>query len=393
MIDRVLPKDCCLCKACLNKCPANAIVFDREEQGFFYPRIDESVCVRCNACERVCPSLHPAGKNQGFSPRAYAAKSKDLDARLSSTSGGLFLALAEKVTQEKGFVCGAVFEDGFQVRHAVSSDKNQVRRMKGSKYAQSDMGLAYREIEKLLAAGTPVLFCGCPCQVAGLKNFVGRDDPSLYLVEIICHGVPSQRTLDTYRAYLEKRFRGKITDMRFRDKALGWHNSAVSVRFDNGKKLLEPITVNAYMKAFLSGITQKEACYSCKYKNDQSGADITLGDLWGAEALLPQMDDNKGLSAVILRSEKGARLFDSLTEIEKTEFPLENVIKYNRNVLEPTQRSKDRARFFEYAQANGFDNAWKDLMQETAIARCKRKLLFLLRCFVRKLQGRERPLY
>ena len=393
MMDRVPTTACCLCKACLNICPAGAIVFDREEHTFLYSRINQTKCVHCGGCEKVCPSLHPERRKPGSPRRVYAAKNRNTQERLRSSSGGIFIALAEKMIGNQGAVCGVVFQEGFQARHIVTRDVYTVQKMQGSKYVQSDLGLSFRQIEKLLAAGTPVLFCGCPCQVAGLKSYLGGDHPSLYLVDLICHGVLSQGLLDSYLQYLENKYRAKITDFQFRSKALGWHNSAVSVSFANGKRLLEPMTVNAYMKTYFAGITQKEACFSCPYKGFQSGADITLGDLWGAETLLPQWDDNRGLSAVLIHSEKGAKLFDSLQTIEAREFPLESVIQYNRNLLEPTHRGGDRQRFFAYAAKNGYEKCWKDLMQETPLEKCRRELTFLLRCALYKIQGRKKPLY
>ncbi|MBR3017171.1 MAG: Coenzyme F420 hydrogenase/dehydrogenase, beta subunit C-terminal domain [Clostridia bacterium] len=390
MIDRVPKEECCLCKACSNICPAGAIRFNRESHGFLYPRIDESKCLHCQQCEQVCPSLNAGFERDTGRIKAYTAYSLDLRNRRSSTSGGVFFECAKKIIAQNGYVCGVLFDDQFRAYHEITNDLRQVERMRGSKYVQSDVKNIYRRIKNLLTDQIPVLFCGCPCQVAGLRYYLGRIYDSLYLIELICHGAPGQRLFDTYRDYLEEWFGSKITHIEFRSKRNGWHNSSVLVAFENGRLFSEPRIFNAYMKS--SNATLKDACYTCKYNDFRGGADLTLGDAWGAEALFPEFDDNQGLSTVLVQTEKGKRLFDSL-DVQAVEYPLEDAIRYNRNIIEPTAVSPMRSTFFAMAEKEGYSKAWKRLYQESFLQKCRRVGRFRLRCLVRKIQGREKPLY
>ena len=190
-----------------------------------------------------------------------------------------------------------MFDDEFHVKHILSNAKEDILRMMGSKYAQSDVGYCYREVKDVLEKGCKVLFSGCPCQVAGLHTFLGKEYPNLVLVELICHGIPSDHMLQTYIGMQERKYGAKLKRMEFRNKAKGWHNSAVRMEFEDHRIYSIPYTADAYTIGFLRNITLKSSCYNCHFRNFTTGNDIILGDFWGAEVELPE-DDNKGISDI-----------------------------------------------------------------------------------------------
>lgn len=393
MINKIDDTQCCLCRGCADACPVDAIQFSREKDGFLYPAIDTEKCIGCNRCEQVCPVMKRRINALQNEPKAFAARSKERTVRLQSTSGGIFYEAAMQVLQCGGYVCGAVFDEAFQVRHVVTKDVAVVNKMCGSKYAQSNNSGIYKEIQALLKDGKRILFSGCPCQCAALKSFLGRDYENLWVLDFVCHGIPSQRMLDDYCKYLEERYHSKIKSLSFRSKEAGWHSSSVKVNFENHKAYCEPIVIDAYMRSFLSGAVMKEACYTCRFKSFTSGSDLTLGDFWGAEVTHPELDDNLGLSAVFTHSEKGMTLLSSLPNVELVPVPAEEIIRYNQNVVRPSEPSAVRKEFLAYAQVHGFGNAIEYYFQETKTERLKRKTRYLLRCVYYKCLGKEKPLY
>ena len=303
MIDKVSVQNCALCGACFNACPVDAIRFSKAYLDFRYPEIDATRCVCCNQCEKACPILGDKSKLEDGYPIAFAAKSNDDSVRLRSSSGGAFFELASQMLRDGGYVCGAVFDENFHVRHIVSNTQEDIFRMMGSKYAQSDVGYCYREIKEKLTAGEKVLFSGCPCQVAGLRTYLGKSYKDL-LLELICHGIPSDQMLQTYIHMQEKKYGTMLKRMEFRNKTKGWHNSAVRMEFENHRIYSIPYTADAYTIGFLRNISLKSSCYDCHFRNFTAGSDIILGDFWGAEVELPE-DDNKGISAILVNSGKG----------------------------------------------------------------------------------------
>ena len=285
MIDKLSPNDCALCGSCIDACPVGAISFDNTYLDFRYPKIDTSKCVHCELCEKVCPVLkvRSAGDEEKPQPQAYAARTPDTAVRQNSSSGGVFWELARQMLDQGGYVCGAVFGENYRVCHSISNREEDVRKMMGSKYAQSDLTGIYKQVMELLRKGEAVLFTGCPCQVAALHSFLGKEYESLTTVDIICHGTPSNTILRTYLDDQEKKHKSKIRDLCFRDKKYGWHLSSIRIDFENGDRYLAPITIDPLMRGYFGATVLKESCYSCSFKNFRSGSDLTIGDFWGAE--------------------------------------------------------------------------------------------------------------
>lgn len=392
MIDKVAIEKCCLCMACSGACANGAIHFTKENNGFYYPEIDYERCVSCDNCEKVCPVLTKPLVHDIESSKAFAARSKDIEVCMRSTSGGIFFEAAKNILKNGGYVCGAVFTEDYQVCHMLTNKLSDLERMLGSKYAQSNTEESFPKIRAILEQKKLVLFCGCPCQCAGLRCFLEKQYDNLLLIDIVCHGVPSGEALKDYLATLEKRIGSVVNKLQFRNKVNGWHQSSVYIEFENGKKIIEPITINAYMRAFLNGTILKESCYSCQFKKLKAGSDITLGDFWGAEVTLPELDDNTGLSAVFVNTEKGMRFLKAL-DIELIPAEAENIIKYNHNVFEPSKPSEQRKIFYQYAQGYGLGNAIEHFFQENRKHKFFRKTRYLVRCVYYKLHGKSRPIY
>ncbi|MCQ2429867.1 MAG: Coenzyme F420 hydrogenase/dehydrogenase, beta subunit C-terminal domain [Clostridia bacterium] len=373
MIDIVRTDQCVLCRACSNACPAGAIRFDKESGSFLYPTIDPDKCVGCEACARACPVLREP-VTRPDKPQAVAARSTDDDNRRVSTSGGIFWEAARRVLADGGYVCGAVWNPDFTVSHVVTNDPDEVRRMRGSKYLQSSTEGVFREIRTLLKGGKTVLFTGCPCQSAGLRSFLGREYDNLFIIDLICHGIPSPRSLRAYLDLMEEQYGSKAVSVSLRSKDKGWHRSGVRVDFENHRHHWERITADTYMKGFLWNVYLKEACHDCPFRAYKSGSDLTLGDCWGAEAEpeIEKMDDNKGLSAVLIHTGKGRRLLDSLG-LETTAIPLEVVERNNKNLLVSPEISPTRSKYFAMAEREGELAAMKRYLVEKPKARRKRR--------------------
>lgn len=317
-------KDCCGCNSCVQRCPKSCITMHEDEEGFLYPEVDESKCIHCGLCENVCPVIYKA---EGRKPIAvYAAKNRNEEIRRQSSSGGVFTALAEEVIKEGGVVFGVRFNENWEVVHGYTESLDGLSAFRGSKYVQSRVGDSFLQVESFLKSGRKVLFSGTPCQVAGLHRFLRRRYENLLTVDFICHGVPSP---GVWREYLKeetaRQCGGKnsvlshpivkegdvlIENISFRDKRLGWKKYSfaltLSVPIGHGEKntvlLSESLNKNIFLRGFLANLYLRPSCYACPAKSFKSESDLTIGDFWSIERVMPEVWDDKGVSVVFVNT-------------------------------------------------------------------------------------------
>ena len=388
MIDKVEVEDCSICKACYNICPKEAIVFSKKHNTFYYPTIDVKKCIHCNLCEKTCPSLHQF--EETTLKKCYALQNKNDDIRKKSTSGGVFFELANYTLNQKGYVCGCIMDENHYVHHIISNKVEDIDRMMGSKYVQSDIKYVYKKIKELLESKKQVLFTGCPCQVAGLKNFLNKNYDNLICMDIICHGITSQNYLDSYISFVEKKYSAKIEKINFRDKKYGHHCSSLKIIFNNHKQINEPITINAYMKSFLDGFMLKDACYKCKYKKFKSLSDITVGDFWGFEVFGD--DDNKGTSAVIINTKKGENI------IKQCQFNLlkvnyDDIYKYNESLEHSANPNRNNDDFKKNYGKYGFEGVYYKYLKEKNRELIRRILYQIINKIYLKIYKQKKYIY
>ncbi len=345
MIDIINKNQCCGCEGCVQVCPTNCISFVVDSEGFQYPKVDVSRCVECEKCESVCPVIHKAKR---VKPMAiYAAKSFDEQIRQESSSGGVFTLLAEQVIAKGGVVFGAKFDSNWGVEHSYTTSKEGLELFRGSKYTQSKIGRSYIDVKEFLNDGKSVMFSGTPCQVAGLKQFLGKDYENLFTIDIICHGVPSPRVWGLYREELLKRNNAShFTHINFRHKGNGWKNYSLRAEIQTPQsceEVIVPLRRNAFMRGFLKGTFSRPVCYSCPSKESRSGADITIADFWGIEMVIPKFDDDKGTSMAIINTKRGAEAFGAL-DLESKRVRRWCV---QRTYYRSAKPNKKRAEFFE----------------------------------------------
>ena len=247
-----------------------------------------------------------------------AARSRDAALLAESTSGGIFSELAREVFRRGGVVAGAVWErNPLRAIHRVAGDEAGLEEMRGSKYVPSDLKEVWRDIDRALAEGRMVLFSGVPCQIAAVKRRY-PDAPGLLTCGVVCHGGIAPDVWHRYVLDLEKKARSRLVNVRFRDKTDGWRRSHMVFEFaDSRRNFSRPAARDPYIRAFLADYSLREACLSCRFRAGRAGMDILLGDFWGIENHLPEWGkDDRGTSAVMLYTEHGRELFDSL-DVEK----------------------------------------------------------------------------
>ncbi|MBP3408607.1 MAG: Coenzyme F420 hydrogenase/dehydrogenase, beta subunit C-terminal domain [Bacteroidaceae bacterium] len=351
MIHITEPKNCCGCNACVQACPKHCIRMQEDSEGFLYPFVDRESCIDCGLCERVCPVIN---QNEPQKPVVtLAAVNSDESVRLASSSGGIFTLLAERTIDNGGVVFGAAFDENWDVKHLCIDSKSELPKLRGSKYVQSIIGNCYKEAKAYLSAGKEVLFSGTPCQIAGLKRFLHKEYKNLKTVDVVCHGAPSPMVWRMYLDEVSSMYNiAQITDIKFRDKTEGWKNFSLSIKYKDKegaeKTFRETLNENVFMRCFLSNLCLRPSCYACPARNGKSGSDITLADLWGAENICPESDDDKGVSLVLLRNKDF-----TLPGFEKKEIEYSKAVMYNHSIESDVTLPNKRNRFFRLLHSDG----------------------------------------
>lgn len=351
--------DCCGCNACGDVCAHGAITFKTDIEGFWYPVVDETKCVDCRLCERVCPELHigELKKNDNNPPVTVAAINKNMAVRWDSTSGGAFSALAEVMYEQGGYVSGAVYDENFLVHNFVSDKPEDLSRLRSSKYLQSNAEGLYARIRELLRNGKKVLACGTPCQMAALRLFLHKDYDNLVIVDFICRGVNSPKVYRKYLDSLERKYGGKVVYVKAKNKELGWRNLTRKVVFDNGKVYYGVKMDDNFRRGYHTNVFCRPSCYTCQYKGFPRIADITIADYWGIEKINKNLDNNIGTSMILLNSKKGENFFGQVKDKIEWEYTtFESILPGNVALTKPIEPAKiDRRQFFEDLDKGTFD--------------------------------------
>lgn len=361
MINVLTKEECCGCSACIQKCPKQCITLKEDNEGFLYPIVDVENCINCNLCENVCPVIHQNNERKPL--KVYAAKNKNEEIRQQSSSGGFFTFLAEEIIKDGGVVFGTKFDDDWEVKHDYTETIEGLDLFRGSKYLQSRIERNYQKAETFLKQGRKVLFTGTPCQIAGLKRYLGKEYDNLLTLDFVCHGTPSP---GVWRKYLKETIiricekysvssdpisisNTLIDDISFRNKFHGWKKYSFLMKTSTTTMsgihktflLSEVFHENTFMKGFLANLYLRPSCYACPAKCGKSGSDITMGDLWGAPSIIGHEDDDKGISLVMINNNLSIRKENSFLWLKQIDYS--SAIVYNpcieRSVCEPQKRN------------------------------------------------------
>jgi len=343
-------EQCTGCAACANACLENAILLQWNEDGYPCPVINQELCIDCGRCASVCPVLSrinevpDKAEEEEQAAQVYAAWSRDEEIRSASSSGGIFSELAKVVLEQGGAVCGAGYDENNMVCHKIVNSEELLSDLRQSKYVQSQINEVYRDIQQLLTQGTQVLFCGAACQVAGLLSFLGDEHENLVTVDFICHGVNSPLAYQAWIEELEQEYGAKATNVLFRNKEDGWHAQSTRVDFENGAIYRKNRYEDLFKRAFLRyELMIRPSCTQCKFKELKRQADLTLGDFWKVDK---ELDDNLGISSVMVNSEKGAVLFKQMEQrIVAHPSTYEDVLRGNATLRQSTTSGAGREEF------------------------------------------------
>lgn len=366
-------EECCGCKACDNVCPKSAIIMKCDSEGFWYPVIDNKKCINCSLCEKVCPVL--SVEKQISLKKAYACYNKNNEVRLTSSSGGMFTLLSEEVLKDGGVIFGATFNEEFQVVHGYTNNKNGLDAFRGSKYVQSNINKSYTDAKIFLESGKKVLFSGTPCQIAGLKSFLNKKYDNLICVDIICHGVPSPEVWKEYKRSIIKE--KKLVNMTFRDKSEGWKNAVLKYKFKDGSEYKEAYKESKYIRGFIENIYLRPSCYKCKFKSLDRDSDITLADFWGIENFIPNMDDQNGISLILVHTEKGIDILEAIKNYAFIkEVNINEAIKFNICAIKSVKLDSKREKFYSYFSKMPLDLAIQKAIKPPFLILVYRKLIY-----------------
>lgn len=382
---RLASKEYCTgCTACASACPKACIAMTEDKNGFLYPIINADACIACGLCEKACPVMTPlkTGENE---PKAYAANSTDEKMRLVSSSGGVFTEIAKAILAHGGAVFGAAYGERYEVVHIRVETEEDLAKLRGAKYAQSDLRGVFADVKDCLKQGRKVLFSGTPCQVGGLKAYLGEDNGNLLTVDFVCHSVPSPMAWHEYVKYRAEQDNGGElpASINLRSKVTGWSRFQYSNLFvyANDDNHIAKSDESLYMKLFVGGYISRESCASCKFKGYNRVSDLTIGDFWGIWDIIPEMDDNKGTSVVFVQSKRGGEFLTQITQnIILRPVTLEEATRHNQAMLKCARPNEKR-------------NESLDMIGDGKIAKCEKWFFQSRKTATQKINGLLKALH
>lgn len=350
----LLEKNCCGCFACYNVCKTSAIRMKYDDEGFFYPTIEKANCINCGRCEEVCPVLNFDAPTKNKIEKIYYGHILNESIRLDSSSGGVFSLLAGYVLDNSGIVVGAAYDNDWNIVHKIVFNRDGLYTIRGSKYVQSAINHVYQEVKKYVLQGRLVLFSGTTCQVEGLRRFLNTEYSNLLLVDLICHGVPSPMV---WQEYISSISAGRnIEDIKFRSKNKGWKKFSLMIRYDNGKVYTNDLFTDVYLRGFLSNLYLRPSCHNCIFKTRVRNTDFTIADFWGIQSLHPDDDDDRGVSLLMLHSEKAINIFRNISnQMIYKEISFEKIKQYIPQITNSEKKHVHREKFFKKFRKHSVD--------------------------------------
>lgn len=392
MIDLVKDSySCCGCGACMNVCPKGAIEMREDPAGFKFPHIDTSKCIECGLCLKVCKFENP---ELAYPRAAYICQLKDENTLALSTSGGAFRAMAEKIIERGGVVFGCAYtenKDGLVPTTIAVDNIEELPKLSGSKYVQSEMGFAYKKAKGFLDKGRLVLFSGTPCHISGLYGYLGKPYDNLYTTDLICHGVPNLKMFQSELSRMEKKYKSKVKSFCFRDKRIAaWGKYKYSFELENGEAHNGILYDSAYIDLFLKGEIIRDSCTKCPYARPERVSDITIGDAWGAEIAHPNFEElkggdfnfKKGLSLALINTERGENFFSDLCALKSQQVDYKGMAKFNKMLNSPIRQSPNRVKYMRAFEKYGISGLY-----------CRRLCLEWPSMLKRKLSRVLRPIF
>ncbi len=354
MINIKEKEKCCGCSACDNICPKNCITMIDDSEGFLYPQVDISKCIKCRLCEKVCPILNNKSEKP-FSQKAYLVQNRDPRILNESTSGGAFTALAEYILKENGIIYGAAFNSSFEVVHEGIDNADELCKFRNSKYVQSRIGKTFLEAKTHLDAGRKVLYSGTPCQIEGLKSFLGKEYTNLVTVDVVCRAVPSPLIWEKYKEFRTSEKISLLGKAAFRDKEYyGYQYSQMSIELRDGRKLHYGVESDPYLRAFFSNLSDRPSCYECQFKKRYRVCDITIWDCFDVYKFSKSLNNNKGVTRALVHTEKGNKILQAISEkCIVVEISPDLAVEGVRELVKSVPLNPYRKQFFEDANRMG----------------------------------------
>lgn len=372
-IEQLTEEMCTGCMMCGDVCPKGAISFQTKSDGFWYPAVDNDLCIHCGLCYAKCPQINCVSRIPNRMPKCYGAKTKKEDIRWQSTSGGFFTELASSWMKNGGICIGAVYDDECHVYHSIEKNKSGIERLRQSKYVQSKTAGIYHDVKTELSFGNLVMFCGTPCQVSALYAYLSKEYDNLLTMDFVCCGICSPGIYDKYLEMLEKRYHSKVKKVWFKNKSAGWRSIGTKVEFANGKTYFRTGGRDLFMLSFVTdALSMRGCCENCKYRSIPHDSDFTVADFWGVEKVNPEFDDNRGLSAVFVNTKKGETWFNRIEcSLDYFETTVDDIAKGNFTVYKPKKAHPKRKEFFECVNATSFRNAMNIYGSYQGVSRLK----------------------